>query len=514
MKNNIKNGLMAVVLTTCCSLATAQTVADVVKEMRVDWRNGSQETYREVLEKQTAKDLAQRSGPLQKHAPKELLAQPVFWLNGSELYISLDADETGRSLTVAPYRSEEGKVYHLSLQGGLLSVKELKGGTATYEQMGDWRLLIIRDAQKKAIDVFIGTERDDYEGARMDVFRDAHAVYDGHYVTAQGEHAVFGLRPDFYACENDVSDPGLFFLWPMKKDRYTDLLAYGGGRVSHGKPGSGDKPGEGRSGAIMEEMLWRVAPTSDGVRVWVLRDQEEVSHFPAFSRRLMKMAKVAGPYADVPGKWGFASVRPLSTGMLERFPKSALLLMRKEIYARHGDTFKDPEIQAYFDRQPWYKKSGQPVVLTDVERLNNQLIQAVEVTKPDNRLNQISYNYSGMARPLFGDMTLTRDKDNPAKATLSWNGYDGEQKHEVTAVWLDELDAIIKEENMLDYAASYTLNMQVLDGYGWSFRVEYEEDSFSSEGRNAGPENAEGLHKVERYLTEKCSEVSGMSDGE
>ena len=120
MKNNIKNGLMAVVLTACCSVATAQTVADAVKEMRADWRNGSETTCREVLEKQAAKDLSKRSEPLQAHTPKELMAQPLFWLNGSALYISLDADETGRSLTVAPYRSEEGKVYHLSLQGGLL----------------------------------------------------------------------------------------------------------------------------------------------------------------------------------------------------------------------------------------------------------------------------------------------------------------------------------------------------------------------------------------------------------
>ena len=54
--------------------------------------------------------------------------------------------------------------------------------------------------------------------------------------------------------------------------------------------------------------------------------------------------------------------------------------MRGEIYARHGDTFKNPDTQRYFDAQPWYKKSKQPIKLTDVERFNYQLIKHVETT--------------------------------------------------------------------------------------------------------------------------------------
>lgn len=59
-------------------------------------------------------------------------------------------------------------------------------------------------------------------------------------------------------------------------------------------------------------------------------------------------------------------------------PKEALVLMRGEIYARHGDTFRNPETQKYFNAQPWYKKSGKAVVLTDIERLNVALIKAEE----------------------------------------------------------------------------------------------------------------------------------------
>ena len=69
---------------------------------------------------------------------------------------------------------------------------------------------------------------------------------------------------------------------------------------------------------------------------------------------------------------------PLTHQMLRLFPKEVLTLMRGEIYARHGDTFSDPKTQAYFDAQPWYKKSGRPVALTDLERFNYALIKQVE----------------------------------------------------------------------------------------------------------------------------------------
>ena len=92
------------------------------------------------------------------------------------------------------------------------------------------------------------------------------------------------------------------------------------------------------------------------------------------------LTKVQTPYTGLDGKWAFASVIPLTHKMLELFPKQVLTLMRAEIYARHGDTFKDPATQSYFDSQPWYKPSGKPVRLTDLERFNYQLIKQVEFT--------------------------------------------------------------------------------------------------------------------------------------
>ena len=60
-----------------------------------------------------------------------------------------------------------------------------------------------------------------------------------------------------------------------------------------------------------------------------------------------------------------------------------LRIARNEIYARHGRIFKDEDMQAYFDAQPWYFGYIQPEdfsesMLSDIERANVELIQTYE----------------------------------------------------------------------------------------------------------------------------------------
>ena len=92
------------------------------------------------------------------------------------------------------------------------------------------------------------------------------------------------------------------------------------------------------------------------------------------------LTKVQCPWQGIDGKWAFASVIPLTHELLKLFPKETLELMRAEIYARHGDTFKSAANQKYFDQQPWYKKSGKKVILTDIEKFNVALIKQVMAT--------------------------------------------------------------------------------------------------------------------------------------
>ena len=130
----------------------------------------------------------------------------------------------------------------------------------------------------------------------------------------------------------------------------------------------------------MDPMEWQVTPTVDGLRVHVVRDEPFVDHLPRVEDNSV-VTFVQSPYEGIPGKWAFASVIPLTHQILKLFPKEVLTLMRGEIYARHGDTFSNPDTQRYFNAQPWYKKSGKRVALTDIERFNYALIKQVEMSK-------------------------------------------------------------------------------------------------------------------------------------
>ena len=79
-----------------------------------------------------------------------------------------------------------------------------------------------------------------------------------------------------------------------------------------------------------------------------------------------------------------SSVRYLTDQDLAGLSTDQLRLARNEIYARHGRKFKDEQLQAYFNSQPWYKGTVEPdsfkddVLLNDVERKNLELIKARE----------------------------------------------------------------------------------------------------------------------------------------
>ena len=62
---------------------------------------------------------------------------------------------------------------------------------------------------------------------------------------------------------------------------------------------------------------------------------------------------------------------------LEGLSSYELRLARNEIYARHGRTFQDSELQAYFDSQPWYQPNPDfdDSLLSDCERENVSFIK-------------------------------------------------------------------------------------------------------------------------------------------
>ena len=62
-----------------------------------------------------------------------------------------------------------------------------------------------------------------------------------------------------------------------------------------------------------------------------------------------------------------------------------LKLLRGVVFGRHGRVFKDAEIKAYLESQPWYKPNAEfsNTMLNDTERRNLDLIRVAEASKHD-----------------------------------------------------------------------------------------------------------------------------------
>ena len=79
-----------------------------------------------------------------------------------------------------------------------------------------------------------------------------------------------------------------------------------------------------------------------------------------------------------------ASSRLLKKDEVAQMTKDELALARNAIYARHGYSFKNPELGAFFSAQTWFNPTGldiNSVPFTETELANIKLIKSVEETK-------------------------------------------------------------------------------------------------------------------------------------
>ena len=79
-------------------------------------------------------------------------------------------------------------------------------------------------------------------------------------------------------------------------------------------------------------------------------------------------------------KYLFLSERAISDSDLANKSSVELDIMRNEVFARYGRRFKDPELQSYFNSQPWYQPRYTPEnfpedILTPTELKNVQYIR-------------------------------------------------------------------------------------------------------------------------------------------
>lgn len=85
-------------------------------------------------------------------------------------------------------------------------------------------------------------------------------------------------------------------------------------------------------------------------------------------------------YNTTDGRYAFASENMLNIAEIENMTKTDLRMMRNEIYARHGYSFKMKDMRAYFENQDWYMPMNTDVrnMLTPIEKKNEELIKRYE----------------------------------------------------------------------------------------------------------------------------------------
>ncbi len=310
-----------------------------------------------------------------------------FWTDGRVLVkLSPDSFKNPHQLLIRPYRNNVAPSRQFRLTAKTADVvSNDEGQTLQMACFGQWQMLVVKNRQGKVEEVY--TRIDDSQANMVKPSfpsRDAHDIYDGHYRNGKNDDVFFGPN-SLYGVKTYNHDPGLFISVPLANEPYADLIAYGGGRVSHGKSGTtGRGRGAGGRGALMGSMAWEVRPCLRGIDAKVVADEPTVSHDPAI-RQTEVLIHEASPFGnDVPGQWAFASVRPVGRGLLARFPSETLRLMRNEIFARHGHRFNaTPDIQRFFDSKTWYHPLDKPTALTPIETLNVQVILAEELGRKE-----------------------------------------------------------------------------------------------------------------------------------
>ena len=367
---------------------TLLIIAAMMMQARTNMRSYHNERkIAEIFESRVVHDMGQR------HASRKVLntlrymcdGNQHLWSNGFMLFNTRYEDDS-REIGIQPCEPSpdallQDSIGVLCVRGGRV-VREAGGSTHySVERFGDYVMLVERNAAGKPVSAYYSTTLDDCNDGSWCLI--PQLLLAGCYVAADSSHVVFGLRLPSYAGGRYEVDPGvLAACWPTE-DYDAFNIFYGAGRVNKGDPSSpkyGKMPGGGGAGALMGPMEWRVMPTVDGLEVNVVRDEPFVDHSPRVADGAL-LRLVQSPYDGVDGKWAFASVFPLTHQLLRVYPKQALKLMRGEIFARHGDTFTDPETQQYFDAQPWYKPTGGKITLTDIERFNYDLIKQVELAR-------------------------------------------------------------------------------------------------------------------------------------
>lgn len=98
------------------------------------------------------------------------------------------------------------------------------------------------------------------------------------------------------------------------------------------------------------------------------------------SEKEFTLAKKSYEFSSKNGQYAIASERLLTDEDLDNLVGDELEIMRNEIYARHGYSFRNEKMRSHFADQEWYIPMGVDIreKLTDIEAKNIQIIKRFE----------------------------------------------------------------------------------------------------------------------------------------
>jgi hypothetical protein len=120
--------------------------------------------------------------------------------------------------------------------------------------------------------------------------------------------------------------------------------------------------------------------SSEGKKTYGLRVGKPLSG--SVNKEQLEVGARTGSFANYyDASYPQASYKVLKPVELAKYNKEQLLLMRNEVYARHGYALsKNEKLRPYFTKKEWYQaeKITLDLVLTPIEKKNLLTIQAAE----------------------------------------------------------------------------------------------------------------------------------------
>ena len=286
--------------------------------------------------------------------PMDGIKAGSLWYSGSLVY-DANPDEDGSVRMTAMAEGEEHAFLITPAMGGtdLFEVSDSPNGEInSYDYAAYARrirqdgldVICFYDRQNRLTDVMQATQDQDAQTLNVKQWM---ALLCGNYKTEGG--AAFEIADTWFAYKG--------YDYPLEPVTFNGMVT---GVLDFGDT----EPFVGRLEAV---------PTRDGL---LLTEVKMEDGEPWFERTVSSYAL---KWAGNQSRFAFAS-DILLNGVLDRYDKSLLRVMRNAILASHGYVFRSKDLKSYFEAQPWYHPAANNanIQLSLLEQLNIALIQAAE----------------------------------------------------------------------------------------------------------------------------------------